>query len=626
MDGTRLTPGTVVGSRWRIDGELGRGGFGEVFLTTDVSPVGLGSAAIKVLYGATSPAERDDFLREVQKIAQLRHQNLVGYLDSGLLTLDSPSGREIRPYLVTELCERSLADHLQAQPAGVIDRTAALEVLDDVCAGLAFLHGRSLIHRDIKTANVLVADRTWKVADFGLMRDLSTTGAYHRGAALMGTPLYMAPELFSTPTATAASDVYAVGVLAHVCLTGRPLHAGSGPALFHAITSSDPAVDDALDPDLAGLIRWTTAKDPAQRPSAAVLADHIRHLRSAGPVPAAPRPAVPPPSPVPQPTPSAGVMAASGPTSVVGPPPAPAASGSPSTGPTHVAAAGGSRLPLVVGIVTAAALLAAVAGWLLVRDDAGTRPAALSSADAADAFDDQEAGTADDDVSPGTTNPEITAPDVTVPDVTVPDVTAPLTASAVPDPESHLDQPLCADAGPAGVVGLTNRHEAAVDYRVHVEHLDDAGVRVSEAYETILGLRPGDEARLDVTPVEDGAARCSIVSFDVTETDPAAVDAVDAVVIDACVLDEFFGNWYDITFTVTNPTDSRADAEVGFAIVDDAGRRIDDSFTNSVFGIGPGSAVRSETSEVFWAMDNVDEPVAECVVTWVELSPSVLGG
>ena len=236
-----IADGALVGNRWRILGRLGEGGFGQVYRAVDESPVGLGQAAVKVLHPNTSPQERDEFLREVQKIATLRHQNLVGYLDSGHHRVEHPhGGGEIRPYLVTELCAGSLSDRLAAEQSRTLPTPELLVVLAHMAAGLAHLHDRNLIHRDIKPANVLYADGSWKLADFGLMRDLSRTGSYHRGDLLMGTPVFMAPELFTTTTATAASDMYAVGVLAHLCATGRPLHIGSGNALAHNVTSTPP--------------------------------------------------------------------------------------------------------------------------------------------------------------------------------------------------------------------------------------------------------------------------------------------------------------------------------------------------------------------------------------------------
>jgi serine/threonine protein kinase len=256
--------GALIGNRWRVIGQLGEGGFGRVFEAVDESDISLGRGAVKLLHPNISPQERNAFLGEVKKIAGLRHPNLVGYLDSGQQTV----GGELHPYVVTELCVGSLSDNQANRAGGFLDAGETLTVLADVAAGLDHLHSRSMIHRDIKPGNVLYAEGNWKLADFGLMRDLTATGTYHRSSQLVGTPLFMAPELFSTMTATAPSDVYALGVLAHMVSTGRPLHAGTGAALVHQITNSPPEIDPNLHPAVRDLIARSTDLDPVRRISA----------------------------------------------------------------------------------------------------------------------------------------------------------------------------------------------------------------------------------------------------------------------------------------------------------------------------------------------------------------------
>ncbi len=255
---------TVIGGRWRVLRPIGEGAFGQVYEVVDTSDIGIGLAAVKLVHPDLSPRDREAFAVEAKKMATLRHPNLVGYLDSGT---DLVEGQR-RPYLVTELCDGSLSDVLAAGPLG---RDDVMTLVGDVAAGLAHLHRRGQIHRDVKASNVLLAAETWKLGDFGLMRDLTATGTYHRQDQLMGTPIFMAPELFSEPAATAASDVYALGVLTHLAATGRALHRGVGQALIHQIALGHTDIDPGLDPDLRSIVEWSTRSEPGARPTAAEL-------------------------------------------------------------------------------------------------------------------------------------------------------------------------------------------------------------------------------------------------------------------------------------------------------------------------------------------------------------------
>ncbi len=272
-----IAPGTTLGGRWRLVGLLGAGGFGEVFEAEDTSEVNLGRAAVKVLHPYISPRERASFVNEVQKVAGLRHQNLVGYLDSGLYRTgpsNSPIEGEIRPYLVAELCTGSLGDLIK-EPNQVVGRDLLLSVLADVLAGLTHLHQHGLIHRDIKPANVLHNGGSWKLADFGLMRDLTASGVYRRADALIGTPMYMAPELFQEPVATRASDIFAVGVMTHICATGRVPFARNGEMPTPNVAAGRLALAPDLDPQLALIVASSIDPDPARRPEATELANMV---------------------------------------------------------------------------------------------------------------------------------------------------------------------------------------------------------------------------------------------------------------------------------------------------------------------------------------------------------------
>lgn len=737
--------GTLVGGRWQITGVLGEGGFGQVLLAEDTSEVALGEAAVKVLHPGTTPQERADFLTEVKKIATLRHPNLVGYLDSGQLQLPADGvtrfDDEVRPFLVTERCAMSLSDHGRRSPTGVLAPAETLSVLADVAAGLAHLHQQGLIHRDIKPGNVLWSEGRWKLADFGLMRDLSATGSYHRAGTLIGTPLFMAPELFSAMSATPASDIYAMGVLAHVCATGRHLHTGAGPILVHNVATQPPTIDPALHPALHGIVSRCTHPDPALRPTADELVDMVAAAKRGEvhrPAPAAETQVTPGPFPYPPPvspsgpTPSSGPAGAPGypapaspsgpaplaaawgppssPATVSGPPaaspygpaptpsgptphsgqplaspygyPAPTPSGpsggpyapaggppsGPSAGPygapagaapsgmsgapAPAAAAGTANWPYgppagspgggqpggpwgpspVDGPPPAAAptprprtgvmLAGSLAGLVLVAA-MGAGVWALTSGG-----DDPGQSTVADDSPviniPGVSTPGVSTPDVEIgngvtvgPGVAI-DTNTTLGVSDI-DARAHVVGPGCDDAGGAkpALINVVNAAASTVDYSIHSYQFDAAGVRISETYDSVTGVAPGQGAWLSVASTEESAVTCQIDSLTATPTPTSVASNVASVTIKSCELDTFFGDYYDITFTVTNPGTAAMDANVTFSVVDADGAIIDQSFERTVYDIPPGGTVQDTTGDFYSNLDLASKPADHCVVSSV---------
>ncbi|MEZ5407892.1 MAG: serine/threonine-protein kinase [Acidimicrobiales bacterium] len=262
-----ISSGVEVGGRWRLGGQLGQGAFGRVFRADDTSTLNLGAAAVKVLHPSTSPKEREAFHEEIRKVVSLRHPNLVAYLDSGEHRDDDG---QPHLFLVTEVCQYSLQAYL-AGGAGHLTAGQCERLLADMSAGLGYLHSRGLLHRDLKPANVLLGGDDWKLGDFGLTRAMSATGHYHHGTVVMGTPRYMAPELFEDGAASAASDVYAVGVTLHQALTGRTVHDGTDVALLVQVTTTPPKIDRDLPPHWRRLIEQCLERDPANRPGASQL-------------------------------------------------------------------------------------------------------------------------------------------------------------------------------------------------------------------------------------------------------------------------------------------------------------------------------------------------------------------
>jgi serine/threonine-protein kinase len=211
--------------------------------------------AIKLLRPRAG-AQRDHLLREARVVARLRHPNIVGVLDCGL----APDGT---PYIVMEyVAGRSLADRLRD---GVPPPDETLHVCQQVAAALDHAHGRAVVHRDVKPANVLLGDDgAVRLTDFGIAQ----AGAEPDGCepwAGLGTPAYMAPEQRLGQRAGAHTDVYALAVVAYEMLTGRPPREERGGGVAPTASSVNPYLPAAVDRVLAtGL-----ARDPGRRPAGA---------------------------------------------------------------------------------------------------------------------------------------------------------------------------------------------------------------------------------------------------------------------------------------------------------------------------------------------------------------------
>ena len=264
--------GDLLADRYRIDGLLGAGGMASVYRATDLRldrPV-----AVKVLSAnlAADPTVAQRFEREARALAAAAHPSVVAVFD--VAPGDPETGRE--PFYVMELCDGgTLADRLAT--AGRLDPRELAPAVASVAQGLAELHRRGVVHRDVKPANIVYQGDQPKLADFGLARseeqDLTTLTA--RGMTV-GTLAYLAPELLSGSAATARSDVYALGVTAFQGLTGRlPKDAPSIGELIENRTVAAPTVS-SLAPELGDgfdrPIARALALDPDTRPGADDLA------------------------------------------------------------------------------------------------------------------------------------------------------------------------------------------------------------------------------------------------------------------------------------------------------------------------------------------------------------------
>jgi serine/threonine protein kinase len=284
-------------ARYRVDALLGAGAAGVVYRGFD--PQLKRAVALKLLrpelHGA-SPEQSARMLREAQAMARLSDPHVVAVYDVGL--------HEGTVYLVMEFIDgHTLTRWLRESPRSPAE---ILKVFADAGRGLAAAHQKGLVHRDFKPENVLVAlDGRARVTDFGLAReseswlserqtdDQASTELYAPTRGLVGTPAYMAPELFEGGLATAASDQFAFCVALFVALfEEHPFKAGEGIALSELVTRvragtlQKPTLPSALHERLFGILRRGCAATPGARfadlPELLATLEHASNKRRRG--------------------------------------------------------------------------------------------------------------------------------------------------------------------------------------------------------------------------------------------------------------------------------------------------------------------------------------------------------
>jgi eukaryotic-like serine/threonine-protein kinase len=255
-------PGERVGP-YRIEAELGRGGMGVVYRASRDDGEYRQSVALKWLPAwRAEPQSEAMFRRERQALADLAHPHIARLLDGG-----SEAGQ---PWFAMELIEGAPIDDYALQRGLALP--ARLQLLEQVCAAVAYAHARGVLHRDIKPNNVLVdAAGQVKLLDFGIAGLLDGGD----GDALAAfTPGYASPEQQRGETPTVASDIYQLGRLLARLLGGSP---------------ADATPVEGLPVDLQVVIGTACADDPAQRyATVAAFAAELRAFRERRPIAARP--------------------------------------------------------------------------------------------------------------------------------------------------------------------------------------------------------------------------------------------------------------------------------------------------------------------------------------------------
>ena len=284
--------------RYQIVRELGRGGMGVVYLARDPELDRL--VALKCLPPSLAEAgsRLGRFEVEGRLLARQQHPNIVQVHEAG-----EDQGR---PYLVMEYVDGpSLHRHLDGRP---MEPRAAAGLLETLARAVEHAHRNSILHRDLKPANVLLVNGgvgngassnpplTPKITDFGLATTLETSIALTRTGEVLGTPVYMAPEMAaaSRDTVGPAVDVYGLGAILYETLTGRPPFVGVSPVfILMEVQFVDPVTPRQLNAqvprDLETICLRCLQKEPARRyASAEALADDLHRFLTGQPIVARP--------------------------------------------------------------------------------------------------------------------------------------------------------------------------------------------------------------------------------------------------------------------------------------------------------------------------------------------------
>jgi eukaryotic-like serine/threonine-protein kinase len=279
-----MTPGTILGGKYRLLSMLGHGGMGSVWRAERLGWDA--HVAVKLMHvpGAQDPNNLARFQREAHLGASLRSLHIVQVLDDGV---DAATGT---PFIVMELLEgESLSERLNRVRR--LRPPVVAQIITQVARALVRAHEAGLVHRDLKPDNILLVrnddEEVVKVLDFGIAKWLvspSKQGPRTISGQMLGTPVYMSPEQFGNPKhVDHRADLWSLGVIACECMTGvRPFQGDTLVNLALQVCSAHPPAPSGLAPVPEGFDEWfsrAVAKEPDDRfPSARIMAEELRGL------------------------------------------------------------------------------------------------------------------------------------------------------------------------------------------------------------------------------------------------------------------------------------------------------------------------------------------------------------
>uniref|UniRef100_A0A1I8G9L5 non-specific serine/threonine protein kinase n=1 Tax=Macrostomum lignano TaxID=282301 RepID=A0A1I8G9L5_9PLAT len=262
---TTQTPKTrVLSNRYRVVRQIGKGAFGTVHLVEDLRSSEEKFKVLKeVQIGEVDPDETLEVVHEAKLLGKLDHSAILKFYNC---FMEPPSF-----CIVTEYCDEGDLDQCISrlkQAGHNLPVQTTIRWFIQILLGVDYLHGRRILHRDLKTKNIFLKSGTVKIGDFGISRVLMSNS--DMASTFLGTPYFMSPELLKHEGYNAKSDIWSVGcILYEMCALEHAFKgAGLMGILFSICGNPCPVIPDRYPPELQAVLEKMLAKDPQDRLSA----------------------------------------------------------------------------------------------------------------------------------------------------------------------------------------------------------------------------------------------------------------------------------------------------------------------------------------------------------------------
>ncbi|XP_016441218.1 mitogen-activated protein kinase kinase kinase 5 isoform X2 [Nicotiana tabacum] len=265
---------TPIKGQWQKGKLIGRGTFGSVYVASNRETGAL--CAMKEVELLPDDPKSAESIRQLQQeinvLSQLKHPNIVQYYGSEIVG--------DRFYIYLEYVHPGSINKFIHDHCGAITESIVRNFTRHILCGLAYLHSKKTIHRDIKGANLLVdAYGVVKLADFGMAKHLNGQAA---NLSLKGSPYWMAPELLQSvmqkdtnSDLAFATDIWSLGCTVIEMLNGKPPWSEyEAAAAMFKVLKDTPPIPETLSPEGKDFLRWCFCRNPAERPSASMLLEH----------------------------------------------------------------------------------------------------------------------------------------------------------------------------------------------------------------------------------------------------------------------------------------------------------------------------------------------------------------